>query len=301
MQSAEFTLVPYHHLASNTPLQHAQIRFIFEPGYEPTLSDLGSSASGSDNTVPDLVLGWGGWRRSDEDFSLIKALDETQFNLSLRAHTGPQCYLEDTLRGREWIAHPLQLPGGSAGASDLLKVMLALGDGVARRTIARILRQSDASWLGNTPSARPGEASSAEQWAAIQARLETSGAPEDAPALPEHEQSYHALARSCVMLARYSVLVSAARLVARGYSDGVNLARLPQASLGSTETWMKEAAHTDLLGVFLRAHLALKYIVRHPETMPDTVTEGLDAAGLLARRDGERVEIRYGRSATRPY
>ncbi len=301
VECAEFTLVPYTPLASGTPLQHAQIRFIFEPGFAPELSDLGAAEAGSDVTVPDLVLGWGGWRRHDEPFSLIKALDESTFNLALRAHTGPQCYLEDALRGREWFSYPLQLPGGKAGASELLKVMLALGDGTARRTLNQMLHQDKAAWLGNVPASRAGEATATSRWADLQQRLSENKIPDDAPALPDAEQTYHALARSCVMLSRYSVLLAAARMVERGHRDGIALDRLPEASLGPTEAWMKEAAHSDVLGIFLRAPLALKYVLRFPYAMPEAIADELDAAGLLRQEDGQRTEIRYGRSAKRPY
>jgi len=103
------------------------------------------------------------------------------------------------------------------------------------------------------------------------------------------------------MLARYCVLLAVSRMIARGHADGVVMERLPDASLGPTEPWMKAAAHADLLELFRQAPLALRYVLHNPGAMPAEVPDELDAAGLLVHRHGKRVEIEYGQKQTRPY
>ena len=65
----------------------------------------------------------------------LKGLDAASYKLSLRAYAGPRRFLEDTLRGRDWFSYRVRMPGGEKGYSELLKVVLALGDGVASDTI----------------------------------------------------------------------------------------------------------------------------------------------------------------------
>ena len=54
--------------------------------------------------------------------------------------------------GRDWFCTTLRLPGGDAGPSELLKVVLALGDGVSRHTISDLLAQSAEQWLDRAPA-----------------------------------------------------------------------------------------------------------------------------------------------------
>ncbi len=77
------------------------------------------------------------------------------------------------------------------------------------------------------------------------------------------------------------MLLTVKRLIANGHDEGVVQDKLPEPLLGSTEVWIKEFAHTDLSGLFLRAPLAMRYILRHRESVPRDVLAELDAAGLL--------------------
>ena len=65
----------------------------------------------------------------------------------MRAYAGPQRFLEDTLRGRDWFSYRVRMPGGEQGYSELLKVVLALGDGVANDTISGLLDKGEAEFL----------------------------------------------------------------------------------------------------------------------------------------------------------
>ena len=64
---------------------------------------------------------------------------------------------------------------------------------------------------------------------------------------------------------------------------------------------MKEFAHTDLRGLFLRAPLAMRYVMRHHESVPPDIPAELDAAGLLEQRSGKRYRIHYSHKGKSPY
>ena len=103
-------------------------------------------------------------------------------------------------------------------------------------------------------------------------------------------------------MARHAILLTVQRLVAAGMDDGVVLDKLPQPFLGKTEVWMKEYAHSsNLRGLFLGAPMAVRYAMRHHESLPPDIPAELDAAGLLQRRDGKRVRIHYSQMGETPY
>ena len=299
IQAAEFVLVP---LDSRGRTHHAEIRFIFAPERSPELLKLAGSQTGTVASFPDLILSWEAWRPPQQKFDLKQALDENVYGLTLRAFAGPQLYLEDSLRQRDWFSYRLKLPGGEAGLQELFKVSLALGDGVARNTLRRLLQQDEATWLAHAPAGQGESKTDAETWRRLESRLD-GAVPDEAAAhsLPETEQTYQPLVRSCATLARYAVLLATWRLIDRGHSDGVDLDRLPEAELNRVEGWMKTAAHADLRRVFLSAPAALRFLARNPQVIPSKIPEQLDAAGLLARKNGKPWMIQYGRKATRPY
>jgi hypothetical protein len=165
-----------------------------------------------------------------------------------------------------------------------------------------MLTQDRADWLGEAPDAAPESQSEADSWRRLEARIrQAAPAHLDVTGLPDAEQGYQPLVRSCATLARYAVLLAVWRMVDRGHSDGVELARLPEAELTSVEGWMKTAAHASLRRVFLSAPAALRFVSRNPQAIPSRIPAQLDEAGLLVRRKGKPWEIRYGRNATRPY
>ena len=297
--AAEFVLVP---LDRRGTTHHAEIRFIFAPDRSPEFLNLAGAQTGTVATFSDLVLSWEAWRPPQQKFDLKVALDEDVYSLTLRAFAGPQLFLEDSLRERDWFAYRLQLPGGKAGPQELFKVVLALGDGVARNTIARMLDQDETTWLAHAPAAHGESEEEAETWRRLESKLRnTAAVPPDAQRLPESEQTYQPLVRSCATLARHAVLLATWRMIDQGHTDGVNRDTLPDAELTQVEDWMKTAAHAGLRRLFLSAPAALRFLARNPEAIPSRIPEQLDAAGLLVRKDGKPWEIRYGREATRPY
>jgi hypothetical protein len=309
LEEAELTLVPSSGLGAHDLVHHVQLRFIFSAESCPVLLNLADTETGTDPRISDLVLSWESWRSPDQSFSLKQGLDESAYGLSLRAFAGPQRYLEDSIRGRDWFGYRLQMPGAKAGIRELFLVCVALGDGVARDSIHRLLEQGENAWLAHAPcrdaeddpTAQPTRADKAI-WEQLSERLRATAPPRDmAPALPTGEQTYQVLVRSCAALARYAILIAAHRLLERGVSSEVVREKLPAAELEQPEPWMKDLARTDLRGLFLHAPTAIRFLTRSPSVIPAKIPDELDAAGLLQRHDGKPSLIRYGREATRPY
>ena len=65
--------------------------------------------------------------------------------------SGPTRFLDDALGQRPWFAYRLRMPNGHAGLVELLKVNLALCDGVARHTVSQILEQTEEEWVSLRP------------------------------------------------------------------------------------------------------------------------------------------------------
>jgi hypothetical protein len=309
LETAELILVPSSNLGERDLVHHVQLRFVFSPDDCPELLNLAGAETGSDARIPDLVLSWESWRPPDQKFNLKEGLDESAYGLSLRGFAGPQRYLEDSIRRRDWFSYRLQLPGGRSGVRELFIVCAALGDGVGRDTIRRLLEQGRSAWLahapeGGTDDERDVESGQSETavWEQLFERLRAAAPPAHiAPALPATKQTYHVLVRSCAALARYAILVATHRLLERRLSSQVVREKLPVAELEQPEHWMKGMARTDLRGLFLHAPAAIRFLTRSPSVIPAKIPDELAAAGLLQRHDGKPWMIRYGREATRPY
>ena len=297
--AAEFMLVPIN--PSGTT-HHAEIRFIFAPDRSPELLNLAGAQTGTVATFSDLVLSWEAWRPPELKFDLKASLEGDLYGLTLRAFAGPQLYLEDSLRQRDWTAYRLQLPGGKTGLQELFKVALALGDGVARNTIARLLDQGEAAWLAHAPAGHGESEEQVETWRQLESKLrKATPAQAVVKDLPESDQTYQPLVRSCATLARYAVLLATRRLIDQGHTEGVNQDKLPDAELNQVEGWMKTMSNADLRRVFLSAPAALQFLSHNPQAIPARIPAELNAAGLLVRKGDKPWETRYGRKATRPY
>lgn len=304
LESVEFTLVPFGEGGRLGPLQHVQLRFIFESGKQPELLDLADAGTGTDPRIPDLVFGWVSWRRPEIGWQLRKGMDDDDqvYWLSLRGFAGSQMFLEDALKGRDWFSYPMRLPGGKQGLIELFKSTVTLGDSVARDTLARMLAGGEEAWLKHTPPAEEAEQNVRSRWNELLGRIQVSDPQALEPVTLSPEQdTYQPLVRSCATLARHTILLTVKRLIAIGQGEGVVLERLPEPFLGSTEVWMKEFAHTDLRGLFLRAPLAMRYVMRHHESLPPDIPAELDAAGLLQQRAGKRHRVHYSHKGETPY
>lgn len=297
----EFVLVPSTRGGLHALAHHAQLRFVFEPEKRPVLLDLEDSPVGSASRIPDLVLSWETWHESSVRYSGRKGLDASSYKLSLRAYAGPQRYLEDTLHGRAWFGYRVRVPGGELGASELLKVVLALGDGVARDTISQLLEQGEEAWARNAPSADT-EPSAKAEWQKLRELIHQGRTYTDSHlTLSAEQQGYQTLVRSCATLARYAVLTATKRMIHQGFTEGLDQHKVPKPFMGQATDWMQSMATTNLWGLFVRAPLALKYVVRHPESVPDKIPDELAAAGLIEKRDGKAWVTKYAHHGTSPY
>lgn len=297
----EFTLVPSTRGGLHALAHHAQLRFVFEPEKRPVMLTFADSPAGSAASIPDLILSWETWHESSVRYSGFKGLDPSSYKLSLRAYAGPQRFLEDTLRGRDWFSYRVRMPGGKRGFPELLKVVLALGDGVGSDTTATLLERGEKELLKEAPPGYTNESSSTE-WQQMR-ELVIKGRKTDDPHLnlsPDY-QSYQTLVRSCATLARYSILTATDRLIHKGVTDGVAPDKVPKPLIGTPAKWMEKIAHTNLRGMFVRAPLALAYIIRHPEAVPDRIPAELAAAGLMEKKGGKVWVIKYFHNGTKPY
>ena len=299
---AELTLVPFGLTGSRSPLQHAQLRFVFDPDNQPQLLNLADARTGTDASLPDIILSWESWRAKKAQFSYRRGLDIDSYSLTQRVFAGPQLFLEDTLRGREWFSYRLRLPGGRAGLLELFSVGLGLGDGVARSTLSGLLEKAEGDWLNQAPQGEATPDQLRSEWQRLYQRLNETDAPEEhLVRMPDDEDGYQPLVRSCATLARYTILTAAARLLDRGFEDETVRNALPKFELPSPEPWMKEIAHASLSGVFLRAPMAVSYLLRHPEMNPKKIPEELASAGLIVQEEGKPLLTRYTSTGTRPY
>jgi hypothetical protein len=271
---AEFILVPPRRLGLHSPVQHAQLRFVFQPEHQPALLSLSGARAGTDSRFPDLVLSWESWSPPHVHYNFIKGMDSSAYR---------------------------SLPGGGTGLVELLKVVLALGDGVGRHTLSRMLEEGEEDWLAQTPADMT-DPPSRRLWQFLKDHIR-QGREYDDPNLQfaSEEETYNTMVHSCATLARYTILVATHRLVNRGLTDGLDLDRLPEAVLGQPEAWMREAAHAKLGGIFMRGPLAMAYAMRHPEIMPEKIPGQLAKTGLIVCRDKKPWKIHYTHQGTRPY
>ncbi len=291
----EFIIVPLDPLGQHGIVAHAMIRFVFAPEHLLVLLDDRGIPVFGDPGVEDLILSWEAWRGPGVDFQALAGMDPKTYGLSLRAFAGPQRFLEDYLQHRDWFAYTLTLPGDRDGNAELLKVMLAMGDGVARRTLGTIFSRADREWLQHGPGTGREVAAT---WDRLRRAVIRGLSAEDSLLfLPPDKLSYQTSQRSCATMALYCIDVAVAR-----QSGGVHtgLPTLDEA-IGPVRPWMSEMAHADLAGLFLHSPVIMKYLVRHPQVIPTRIPDILDRAGLVRHRDGHMLKVHYALDATPPY
>jgi len=297
----ELTLVPSTRGGLHALAHHAQLRFVFKPEKRPLLLSLADSVVGAAAHIPDLVLSWETWHESSVRYSGVKGLDAASYKLSMRAYAGPQRFLEDSLHGRDWFSYRLRMPGGEQGYSELLKVVLALGDGVAKDTLAGLLNKGESEFLEEAP-ANDNDVTSAQEWGKMRELVLDKKRVDDPDLnLSQDQGGYHTLVRSCATLARYAILTATDRLILKGVSDGLVPDAVPKPLMGEPAKWMEKIAHANLRGMFVRAPLALAYIIRHPEAIPDRIPIELAEAGLMEKKDGKAWVVKYSHKGLKPY
>jgi hypothetical protein len=204
--------------------------------------------------------------------------------LTLRAYVGAQRFLEDSLGGKDWMAYPLHLPGGTTGIVELFRVALSLGDGLARETALRRIAEMPAN----------------ASWEALE-RLAVKGGQDSVDLPPAEQQTYQTLLRSCATMALYSITLTLARLRVAGHSEGVDWDQVPGSTLDKEEPWMVEAAAADMGGVAKRVPQALKFLTRSPASFPSQIPDILDRAGILEKKEGSVVRHKYTLHKQTPY
>ncbi len=297
----ELTLVPSTRGGLRALAHHAQLRFVFKREKRPVLLSLADSAVGAAACIPDLVLSWETWHESSVRYSGLKGLDAASYKLSMRAYAGPQRFLEDSLRGRDWFSYRLRMPGGEQGNSELLKVVLTLGDGVAKNTLASLLDKDEEEFLKQAPPDETNSPAGSERQKMRELLLEKTDIESRLPSLSRDQDGYQTLVRSCATLARYAILTATDRLINRGISEGITAGAVPKPLMGEPAKWMRNVAHANLKGMFVRAPLALAYILRHPEAVPDKIPIELAKAGLVEKRNGKAWVVKYSHKGVKPY
>ena len=268
------------------------------------LLGVANDTTGADAQITDLVASWVSWQRPKIGWNLRKGLDDNidLYPLSMQVLTGSQSLLDDSLRERDWFSYRLRLPGGREGWGELFKVVMTLGDSVGRHTLAHMLDSAEDEWLQHAPPSDDTRQEREHEWQELKDRVrEVQPLALQVNDLPDDRNSYHPLTRSCATLARYSLLLTAHRMISRGKSEGVVLEKLPQPEIGSTELWMRQMAHTGWRSLFHQAPKALHFLLQHHEAIPPEIPHQLHAAGLLEEEGREARPVRYGLRGTNPY
>ena len=301
VEAVEFTLVPLDKIGKEGLVQHGQLRFVFAADKQVELLNYCDEEMGSDRNVRDLVFSWEAWRPPGEGFDVFTGMDPASYLLSPRAFSGPTRFLDDALGHRPWFAYRLRMPNGHDGLVELLKVNLALCDGVARNTASKILDETEEEWINHAPDRRDDSGSLAE-WEELRKAVAPSEVTQEAlSGLANRDLAYQSLLRSCATMALFTVNVAADRLVAAGHTDGLDLDNRMLPDLGTQEEWMTQLGDTDLKGIFMRAPAALRYLRAHPEAFPKNIPKQLEKAGLLQLENGKPKKFEYRIDKITPY
>lgn len=301
IESAEFTLLPLDNIGREGLVQHGQLRFVFAEDQQVELLQFGDDSMGSDRFIRDLVFSWEAWRPPNEGFDVFTGMDPANYLLTPRAFSGSTRFLDDALGRRDWFSYRLRMPHGHAGLVELLKVNLALCDGVARQTASSILKQSEEEWASLAPGRRD-DSGTLTEWEELREMVAPSEVTREAlRGLEGKDLAYQTLIRSCAIMALFTVNVAVDRLVAAGHTDGLDLDRRMLPDLGKQEKWMTDLSDTDLKGIFLRAPATLRYLRANPQAFPKNIPKQLERAGLLEMEKGKVRKIKYSIEGTTPY
>ena len=284
----EFVMVP---LGGPKAISHGQLRFVFEDGGAEFLGG-DDSVTGEPDPLTDLVLSWEAWRAPGVDFSALKGMDHETYQLTMRAYSGVQRFLEDALMGREWNVYTLQLPGGREGLAELLKVSLAMGDGAARYVISSRLEKAEEEWAKEGPDDDREGGDAHALWRKLGAGVGEGRTGGDDRIDMAGRTGYQSALRSCATMALYEVDVTTARLIEKGYpADGKRPTQNPE--IKDEPEWMADMASANIAGIFLRGPKVISFAIDNPTAIPGKIPGALDKAGLLLREDGEVLKNHF--------
>lgn len=300
VKRVEWILVPLGRGGRRAAMHHGQLRFVFHEDKPMQLVDLLEEDSGGHTDLYDIVVSWEAWRAAGEPYDVMRGMDPAAYALSLRLFAGPQRFLEDGLSGRDWFVTPLELPGGDQGATEVLKVALAMGDGLARHTLSDLFAGQEKKLVAGASLSDPEELK--EQWQQLAKLVRPKKVlDDDRIDLPEEERTYQTVLRSCATVAYYNILVAVDRLAERGLAKGVDREHLDQLTLGGDEAWMKEVAEADMGGLVVRAPAAVGWLRHNPQAIPSRIPGRLHKAGLVRTEKGKPVEFHFSLQGESPY
>jgi hypothetical protein len=293
---AEFIMVP---LGGPDAISHGQLRFIFEDGGADLFGG-DPSTVGEPDPLTDLVLSWEAWRPPGVDYSVLKGMDHSSYQLTMRAYSGSQRFLEDALQERPWNVYTLQLPGDRAGLTELLKVSLAMGDGAARFVLSQFLERAESEWAAEGPGSDEQGGDAMALWSALGEGWGDAHTGGDAQIDMAGRTGYQSMLRSCVTMALYMVDVTTARLIEQGYPHG-GMRPTQKPEIKDEPEWMTEMAEVNIAGVFLRGPKMISFVRKNPTSIPGKIPGELDAAGLLVRKDGKALKKHFTIDSDTPW
>jgi hypothetical protein len=294
LERVEYVRVP---LSGHRALAHGQLRFVFEAGGVELVGG-DPSVAGEAEVVTDIVLSWEAWRPPGTSYQIIRGMDPATYQLTLRAYSGVQRFIEDALQKRDWIAYPLSLPGGLAGVIELLKVTLSLGDGAGRHVMCDILESEAGAWVTGGPRGEH-HGDAARAWEELQTRLEHAPAPRDTRLDLAGRTAYHSVIRSCASMALYQIHVATTRLVEQGHAHHGRTIRM--AGITDIPDWLAELSGASVAGLFLNGPRMLSFVRKFPSAIPGNIPNQLDAAGLLVRNNGKSVATKFTMGDVTPW
>ena len=297
IKQVQFIMVP---LGGPEAISHGMVRFVFdEGGAEFSGGDRG--VAGKQEILGDLMISWEAWRAPGVDYKMMKGMDPETYELSCRAYSGPQRFLEDALMNRDWNMYKLNLPGGKDGYIELLKVALALGDGASRHSIVWMIEDAERKWKEEGLESDPEQNAATGIWRALKERAGASSPPVDDPRVDmTGKTGYQSLIRSCATMALYSVDLAVARLIEAGYpAGGARPTQKPE--MVEEPAWMVELGSADIAGILKRTPRALAYARSNPTIIPGNIPKALEDANLLVMEDGEPWHMRYSMQGDTPW
>jgi hypothetical protein len=292
---AEYIKVP---LGGPSAIAHGQLRFVFEPGGIELLG-VDATAVGEADSVTDIVLSWEAWRPPGTDYDMLKGMDPTVYQLTMRAYSGVQRFVEDALQGRDWTVYTLALPGESQGAIELLKVSLAMGDGAGRYVTSEFLERAEDAWVADGPR-QGSDGDAAASWREIQGKLAGAQDLGDERIDMAGRTGYQTALRSCATMALYEVSVATGRLLEQGYTrEGLRPLKTP--GIDEIPEWIAQLSKANVAGLFLRGPKMIAFVHKNPSAIPGDIPKLLDEAGLLVRKGGRPVRREFKISGETPW
>jgi len=295
LQRVEYVRVP---LGGHDAVSHGQLRFIFEPGGVELVGG-DPSAAGEPDSVTDFVLSWEAWRPPGVRYNIRKGMDPTVYQLSMRAYSGVQRFIEDALQGRKWDAFPMSLPGGHVGVVELLKVSLSLGDGAGRSVMSDILKRADDAWVTGGPRGED-HGDAAQLWRDLQTPVEDAPTPGDSRLDMAGLTAYQTVIRGCASMALYQIDVAVSRLGEQGHAHRGGRP-IEMAGITDIPEWIAELSGTNVAGLFLRGPRMIAFVHKYPSAIPGNIPKQLDDAGLLLRDDGKPVKHEFSINDETPW